>query len=165
MVKKFYNPNKQNLGLYLYTCGNEDCHERFNVAPHTRRDYLLHYIIKGEGLFEENGNIHKVGKGDVFSIFPGEIVSYRSTDRNNPWSFCWIGIMGDEAEKYLENSGITRDNRVIHLNNMIFFETVVNMLKYVESAENVSDVKINSMVLNCFYSIEKSVKKQEREIN
>lgn len=156
MVKKFYNPNREKYGIHLYTCGNEDCCDGFTCAPHIRRDYLIHYIIDGSGYFEENGNTHKVNKGDIFVIYPGEIVSYSSPDPRYTWSFCWIGITGNDAERYLENAGVSRSNRVIKLNNFGFFETVVRMLEYAEGSDSISDTKLNGMVLNCLYSIEKS---------
>ena len=50
----------------------------------------------------------------MFLIYPGEPIVYGS-ERNNPWSYAWIGFNGIRAENVLKQCGFSRNDLVLPL--------------------------------------------------
>lgn len=163
MKKEFYNQNEDILGLRLVMCGHETCIPDFKMPVHLRGYYLIHYIQKGTLIFEENQRKHKLKEGDIFVIYPDTLNNYYSADFNISLEFCWIGFMGDTAEKYLEYAGIKRDNPIAHISNTDFADTILKLVTLFEKKNAPSEIELNSLLLRCFHSIEKSIKPISKE--
>ena len=127
--------------------------------PHIRNHYLIHYVTKGVGYFEENGKRHKIRAGEIFVIHPNEIVSYYCANKKDLLSFCWVGFDGKCAGQYFEETGLKKTNRVVNLNNQLFLSTVLDALSHVENNGAVDEMTLNSYLLNCLRSIAVSAKK------
>lgn len=65
-----------------------------HFGPSVRRQYIIHYVLSGQGSF----NGHPVEKGQGFLIVPGLYEEYHA-DKTKPWSFLWI-ISEDPAMQY-----------------------------------------------------------------
>jgi AraC family transcriptional regulator of arabinose operon len=100
---------KTGLDLYLCYCGIEECDPAHAYGPTTRDEYLLHYILDGEGTFTINGMTKKLGKHQIFLITP-KVVTYYKADAKNPWTYIWIGFNGTKAKTYLEYANFNEDN-------------------------------------------------------
>lgn len=158
MKTEFYNQNTETFGVNLVMCGKEICVPNFKMPPHIREYYLIHYIKKGTLVYEENGRKHIVKQGDIFAIYPENLTMYYNVDEVGDLEFCWIGFVGNAAEKYVEYAGLTRDNPVLHLNNTDFEEAVLKLIQLFEKKYNPSEFALNIQLLKCFESIEKSAK-------
>ena len=155
MRKEFFNTKKHKLDLYMINCGYEDCCTNFVCAPHIRKYYLIHYVTKGSGYYEANGQKHFVSQGDIFVIYPDELITYYSPDVNNTWSFCWIGFSGKIAAEYLNTAGISGYTKSIK--NREFYSIISNCLNYIEENKNsISQLKLNSYILDSLYALSKS---------
>ena len=150
---EFYNPNPMEFDLHLVTCGSEDCRDHFVCSPHIRKYHLLHFIIRGEGFYEESGNTHRVCKGELFVIYPDTVVTYWSPDPEKTWSFCWIGFTGGKAARYLEKCGVSKENPVLALQSLDFLTNSMELIRYTQSQNTVSELKLNRYVLSCLESI------------
>ena len=78
--------------------GYEICQPGHHYGPAVRNNYLLHYVLEGEGTFSKDGKTYEVHRGDLFVILPGEVTVYEAS-RENPWAYYWIGF---QAEKTLD---------------------------------------------------------------
>ena len=136
MRKEMFNVKVKNLGIYLVNCGYEDCCPDFVCAPHIRKYYLIHYVTKGNGYYEVNGNKFSVSEGDIFIIHPNTLISYYSPDIENTWSFCWFGFGGSDAEYWLNESGINETDYIKHIMNPTLLSTVMNCVDYMSCNEN-----------------------------
>lgn len=163
MKSEFYSQNESVFDLHLIMCGKEKCVPDFKMPPHLREYYLIHYVQHGTVAFEENEKQHTVGEGHIFVIYPDTLTSYCNADVNKSLEFCWIGFVGDAAEKYLEYAGITRDNPVIHVNNTEFEDAALKLVKLFEKNRQPSEIALNNQLLKCFSGIEKSVKPYKKE--
>ena len=71
--------------------GFQKCKSAHSFGPYVRDCYLIHFCLSGRGvLFNKDGE-HKVSKGQLFVIRPGEITTY-TADRQEPWEYAWIGF-------------------------------------------------------------------------
>ncbi len=93
----------------LFT-GSEDCEGGHSVGPLMRDHYLIHYVIKGTGIFTDAAGEHPVKAGQVFLIRPGELYAYAS-DKDDPWSYIWVGFNGALAERLKTLSETVMDYR------------------------------------------------------
>jgi len=79
----------------------EKCTEKkrhYNMLyPYT----AIHYIISGSGYF--NGK--KLSAGMGFAALKYEYVSYYP-DPNDPWTYLWIRIYGDDSKKFFKDLGL-----------------------------------------------------------
>ena len=82
--------------LFVLNCGHEACAPGHSYGPTVRSHYLIHFIVKGQGIFEANGQRFTLGAGQGFLILPGQLTFYRAAHQD-PWEYSWVGYMGPEA--------------------------------------------------------------------
>lgn len=99
--------------LNIVISGAEDCAPGHFYGPAVREYYLLHYIIKGEGIFRYRGHEYTLGTRKGFLIYPREITYYEAS-KTNPWTYIWIGFSGTRAIELLEQIGIDIDQPIIN---------------------------------------------------
>jgi AraC-like DNA-binding protein len=102
--------------MTLYYCGYEKCAPSHFFGPAIRPHYLIHYVLKGQGSYHENGKEHKLSTGDGFLITPGK-TTYYIADSKNPWEYCWIGFDGFDAKTILGTCGLSEANLTFHIND------------------------------------------------
>ncbi len=76
-------------------------------GPGRRSQYIIHYVIDGEGVY--NGNVVKKGQG--FIKPPDHLEKYRPNP-DNPWSFFWIVAEGSDMENLLPYCGADPDTLI-----------------------------------------------------
>ena len=57
--------------LTMYQFGREQCEPMLSCGPATHNHYLLHYILKGKGIYSSSAGASTVKAGHVFFIFTG----------------------------------------------------------------------------------------------
>ena len=78
-------------GLNPVTFGKEKCEPGHSFGPNVRTYWLLHYVVKGQGIFVKDGRTHSVHAGDIFVIKPYE-ETYYEADKEHPWKYIWVGF-------------------------------------------------------------------------
>ena len=71
--------------------GEEQCGSVQSYGPHIREYYVLHYVVSGKGTIEAANTKHEVTAGQIFVIFPDELVTYYS-NKSDPWYYCYVGF-------------------------------------------------------------------------
>ena len=89
----FKNTLKENLALAVYNTGYQKCAPGYTWGPALRDHYLLHYIESGEGWYTGGGKTYHLTKGDLFAVFPSQVVCYVA-DHLDPWEYYWVGFNG-----------------------------------------------------------------------
>ena len=87
------------VGHQIFTENAADIHNNY---PY----YLLHFVVKGKGSIEINGQTHTFGKNEVFILHPDLPIVYH-IDPDNPWEYYWINFNGVQAKNILQKLGIT----------------------------------------------------------
>lgn len=85
--------------------GYEDCKSLQDFGPAIRDNYVLHYISSGSGYFHYKKEKIFLKKGDLFLLKKNELTYYQA-DKDEPWSYYWIGINGNRIKDYLSLSRI-----------------------------------------------------------
>ncbi len=80
-------------------------------GPIMRNEYVLHYILRGEGFVKCGGKTIKVSEGQSFILFPNELAKYYA-DIVNPWHYTWVNFAGDEADSIIAQTAFSPTNRV-----------------------------------------------------
>lgn len=102
------NFSETSMEITLVHVGWENCKPYHGVSA-TRDEYILHFILSGEGFYSANGNTWSLGAGQMFLIYPDEPVAY-CADRNNPWSYLWVGFKGIRVDTILKNCGFSKNH-------------------------------------------------------
>lgn len=115
-------------------CGWQDCDSGYSFGPAIREYYLIHYILDGKGIFEREGTVYSLAKGNMFLIRPHELTYYKA-DTDNPWSYAWIGFSGALAEELVDGSGFDRSPVVYSPSTAFIFNNIVTASKLSQSTE------------------------------
>ncbi len=102
---------RENKHLAFIFAGEEQRAPGSFYGPIMRNEYVLHYILRGEGYVKCGNKIDKVSEGQSFIMFPNELVKYYA-DIVNPWHYIWVNFSGDEANNLIAQTAFTPTNRV-----------------------------------------------------
>ncbi|HEM5208602.1 TPA: AraC family transcriptional regulator [Streptococcus suis] len=104
------------IDLTIDFFGYDDCNPGYSYGPSIRDNFILHFVTKGKGTFEYNGNIHHLSTGDLFLLKPDELTFYQA-DKKEPWSYYWIGLSGSKIKDYFQLSSIYHQAILLHSKN------------------------------------------------
>lgn len=108
----FFSPvNKESFDITVYQCGMEKCKKSHSYGPAVRDQYLIHFILKGSGIFYVNGKSYKIKENQGFLICP-DIITYYEADAEDPWIYTWVGFKGIKAEYYLKLANLDQEKPV-----------------------------------------------------
>ena len=93
--------------LRVWHLGEEACRPGHSFGPAVRNHYLIHYILRGRGVFRTGGKAYTLGAGQAFLIVPGAVTEY-TADAADPWQYAWVGFHGTSAPEWLAMAGATR---------------------------------------------------------
>lgn len=97
--------------LYVSVFGHSVTEPLHKAGPSVKSFYLIHFILEGDGDFYVNNNHYHLHNGQGFLIEPDNQTTYIS-DRDNPWTYIWIGFSGKKAKEYLTSIGLTQDTPI-----------------------------------------------------
>lgn len=105
------NKDYSNIELNLYTCGVETCESGHSYGPALRSGYMIHYVLKGKGIFKVKGKTYHLEKDQGFLIEPNVLIYYEA-DKESPWEYIWVGFNGTKAKDYLNRTTLSTDNPI-----------------------------------------------------
>ena len=154
----------EGIGLVLDFCGFEHCRPRHSFGPYARSNYVIHFVLDGEGVLEYEGKRKQISKDQSFMLLAGETTTYWA-DRSNPWYYCWIGFHGDMADKIVESMGFTKENPVVEVRNIkkaeLLYDAIDSSKIFVGTAEKEDRSRMNV----CFVLKPEYQKKAGKAIN
>ena len=111
-----YTQRRASPELSVYECGWEHCRGNHAFGPTERSYYILHFIIEGRGEYTVKDRTYSLAAGDIF-VVPPEITTFYHADREQPWSYYWVGFNGLSAKYLLSETGIADGNYAIACRN------------------------------------------------
>lgn len=97
--------------LSLYEVGCQNCPPKYSFGPIIRDNYVLHYILNGNGTLYLDNREYSVSAGQAF-ITPPNLVTFYEADQITPWNYIWIHFNGSKAMPLLREAGISIENPV-----------------------------------------------------
>ena len=120
--------------LYVYSCGLDSWSSPERKTSSGKSIFhSLHYVVKGEGIFECDGKENKIGKGTMFVIFADGETRYYPV-QSNPWTYVYLDIGGILQSSVLKQLGFDIDHCVREFKKpnaveKIFYEVYENALE------------------------------------
>lgn len=150
---------KNYIELNLLESGREVCIPEKEIVFSQKTYHLFHYIVSGKGVFEINGKQYHLHKGMIFYIPPQSDAKY-APDRDDPWTYEWLGFDGSTIENYLIRADISK-------NNPIFIDKEGTLRKYFDEINNeLNDVSyLNIVCLGLAYELFGQILKMNGGIN
>ena len=89
--------------FYLCFCGFAECEPLHSYGPATRPNYILHYVMKGKGIYQVGETKYHLKEGQAFLIEPESLTFYQA-DKKDPWSYLWVGFGGYGSAEICQRS-------------------------------------------------------------
>ena len=99
--------------LSCYTCGIEQCLPGHAYGPTVRRGYMFYFILDGEGTYQLGNDFYHLHSKDGFLIIPNTLIRFEAS-QNKPWTYLWIGLIGNQVDNYFQNISINEDNPIFN---------------------------------------------------
>ena len=111
--KLSYKNNIRNMSsLTVYRSGRQQCGPNYNRGLELRSFYLIHFVIRGHGVFTLNSNTFHINPGEAFLIYPNMHID-KQADGENPWEYCWVGFNGPDARLLVNAAGFTPEMPIL----------------------------------------------------
>lgn len=119
--------------FHLCFCGYAECEPFHSYGPATRSNYIIHYILDGKGTYQVGEQKYQLSKGQGFLIEP-ETLTFYQADKDEPWSYLWVGFGGSEAGKLIQDIGLNSRQLIYQCDyGEELKEIVFSMLKHTQS--------------------------------
>jgi len=115
--------------LQLFECGKEKTIPQKIFHYTTKKYYLVHYVLDGEGRLTLNGKTYAIKKNTAFFFMPYSEPEYHP-DMLNPWTYIWVGFFGDLADTFLQTVGVNENQPLYFDQNKILaplFEKIYHL--------------------------------------
>lgn len=143
---KYLEPQKkQSVDLFLCYCGSENCTPSYSYGPAIRPQYLIHYIIDGEGSYNVNNNTYKLKKNQGFLICPN-ILTYYEADKDNPWSYMWVGFNGVKAQTYLNYANLNEENPIFEYSKDDCLKNYISEMLKLKERDHSNELKLEGLL-------------------
>lgn len=122
--------------FHLCFCGYADCAPLHSYGPASRPNYIIHYILKGKGIYQVGERKYNLSAGQGFLIEP-ETLTFYQADQEDPWSYLWIGFGGSEAKRLVLDIGLNSAQLTFQCSyGEELKKIVLSMLRHTESTNS-----------------------------
>ena len=137
-----YINSQNNDDLYVLSFGYEKCKPlKSPTLSRQKNNFLIIYVLSGQGEFAYNEISYRLGKEDVFVIYPNTISSYWQ-DQSDPWEYMWFEFSGIKSKLLLEKAMFSLNNPVYHCKNEKIRD---GLLELFDSIQNPLAMELNSL--------------------
>ena len=109
--------NKRLNDINPVNAGQADTFSGHTWGPGCVSHVLIHKVLSGHGTLFARGQVYHLSAGDAFIIMPGEVAKWIA-DTKDPWSYQWVGFVGDLSASFDQLPSVFRapDWMFSHLN-------------------------------------------------
>ena len=147
-----YRNPYDNIELNLYTCGHEACKSLHSYGPAIRSGHLIHIVLSGKGTYKVNNTTYTLSAGDGFLIHPNELIYYEA-DRDDPWEYIWVGLVGTKVCDYLNKTSLSKLNPIFTLNDDSLLVNSINSIIDSTKVDTNKNLKILSSLYNFLFEL------------
>ncbi len=137
------SPYEKSGAAWPIRLGHNRAKPNYHIGPRTSPYYYLIFVLDGAGTFQQNGQAYRLGKNDMFCLFPQVIHEYY-TDPEAPLRKIFIAFDGKGAPRLLERIGLSQ--RHPHAAGMLTPEAVGLMWDFLDSVRGGGDSDLGRLV-------------------
>lgn len=97
--------------LCFYEVGCQKCPPGYSFGPIIRDNFVLHYVLHGEGTLYLDSQKYDVSDKQIF-VLPPNLLAYYEGSIENPWNYIWIHFNGKKAIELLNKAGVSNESPV-----------------------------------------------------
>lgn len=142
--------------LYFCFCGYENCKPLHSFGPAVRPNYIIHYILEGRGCYNVGGQKYELSPGVGFLIAPEKVTFYQA-DKDEPWSYLWVGFSGKGAAEYLSRIGLGDETPVFRSDKSEEFRRIVDEMLECSPRTTANQFRRESLLYEFLYVIAKDI--------
>lgn len=148
--------------------GKESCLPNYYfTGNNVRKNYVIHYILKGKGVFSSaNHEAVQLKAGDIF-ILPKGVPCFYQADGKEPWTYFWIGLSGLKIATMLSGSILSSKHYLRQVEDSNFCKSLNKLFEAVHNPNVLTnDLLTESLIYQTFYYLdtEYPVKKKKQHI-
>ena len=113
--------------LRLFLCGKRTDAPNHRFGPAARDNFWLIYLRDGAGVLEVGRHSCRIGKGDIFVVYPNRRTYYRA-DNGSVWTLYWLSLAAPIIEEVLPLLGISEDSPVKSVDDRVSIEETFELL-------------------------------------
>ena len=151
--------NKVISDFILYNCGVEYCNSGWSYGPKRREYHFIHFIKEGKGTLTIEGHTFHIHKNQCFIVPAGEVSLY-SADKKEPWKYSWIGFLGIESSRYVQQL-ISNNNFVIDIKNATIYEQQIRKIISLKHDSLASALKMTGITYQLFGALIEEINDSE----
>jgi AraC-like DNA-binding protein len=119
--------------VHLCFCGLAQCNPLHAYGPASRPNYIIHYVLDGKGIYQVGNKKYKLSKGQGFLIEPEQLTFYQA-DKEEPWSYLWVGFGGSKAENIIRDIGLNSSQLIFQCDESEKLNKIVlDMMRHTKS--------------------------------
>jgi len=146
-IDQYLEKEWQGSALTVSHSGWDACRPGYAFGPAMRDHFLIHFVVRGKGIYRYRQKEYHLSAGQGFLIFPGERTYYQA-DAKDPWEYIWVGFGGYEARKLVTDCGLQEHRPIFTANDPKALETALFRL-----AEELQQPSGTYAVLARFYRV------------
>ncbi|XVK96961.1 AraC family transcriptional regulator [Staphylococcus nepalensis] len=152
--------SKKHIDADLVECGIEIGVPNVGYKYSVIKEFVLHIVTHGEGVFIYNGKKHALKEGDMFLLEKGMDVEYRPSF-SNPWTYYWIGLSGKQILDYLQRCHIVDKHVIMNQETSEISHTIQKICNLSKSIDtnNSNDILIMQYLYDLAYKLQKQFPK------
>ena len=155
MSVEYRELSNNNLESRVVFFGKANCEpNHFFTGNNVRKEYVIHYILKGKGVFASaNHAAVTLHAGDLF-ILPKNVPCFYKADEQEPWSYFWIGLSGIKIQTMLSGSILASKHYLRHVEDTHFLNCLEKLFDAVHHNNSLTDkLLIESLIYQIFYHL------------
>lgn len=155
-------PMEKAGGLWPIRAGRNKAKSNYKMGPRMITYYSVHFILDGEGMFNQNETNKNIQQGDIFCLLPNQTHQY-SSNPDHPLQMFWLAFDGRQAIPLLKRIGIT--NYSTHVKGIInegIIEILSELSTHFKKDEEDDDLFGLSIMYKLFHSL--SVQSKQKNL-
>lgn len=108
--------------------GHNIAKPNYHIGPRTTPYYYLIFVLDGQGTFIQNNQTYRLGKNDVFCLFP-QVTHEYFTDADDPLRKIFVAFDGKQALHLLERAGLRPHSP--HISGMSTGKAIEQMREFI----------------------------------
>ena len=125
--------------------GKQQRHAPFSWGPGIREEYVIHYVVRGKGIFQSQDKQYRLQAGQSFVIHPFRQVCY-SPDPEDPWEYVWVNIDSENLVSFFKKITYLQDDCII---DFVDSEKILPFYERLSVIEKRTDTVMTRFGLGC----------------